>query len=85
MSSFAKIMAAYNPTIKYDGFEPKQNHPHPPTVVRDHHHPFSPNTAWGMGWPEPCTSQASFGQEDNPIIPGLRTWPKKSIPCFNDN
>jgi len=41
--------------------------------------------AQGMGWPKPCTSWALSGWEDIPIIPSLRTWSKKPIPCFNDS
>jgi len=46
-------------------------------------HPFPPNTAWGMGWPEPWSPRVPSGRGDTPVIPTQRTHGKKSI-TFNE-
>jgi len=45
----------------------------------EHCHPFSPNTARGMGWHGPFSSGVPFGQGDTPIITIQRRREKKSI------
>jgi len=51
----------------------------------EHHHPFSPNKAPGIGWPGPFSSQVPFGRGRQPSHPCPKNMGKYVNHLLNKN